>query len=180
MECGWVSKRKREDDEYYSNLANLISPNPLLLVLRYEDASSVTTAYVKWTYNFSTAIQGYSQVKLLNVKGLYNYTSNRMSMIGINFDELPRYVSTGGSGATGKSNPVGPTFCVPNQDYASSGMTLYSWEAESPEGSPSLAMGGNRTYSQLTVTLQDGVGPPLTASGTPSGYFNDMTLLFYN
>ena len=180
MDYAPVSKRKREEEAYYSNLAKAISPDPKVLVLRYEDAAVVTTAYVNWKYIFTNAIQGYSRVKLLNISGYNNYSSDRLSMIGINFDEFPNYIQTGGTGASGQANPLGPTFCVRNQQYNTTSFTMYSWEAQTDDESPALSLGAQASINQLTVTLRDGVGPALTASGTPAGYFNDMTLLFYN
>jgi hypothetical protein len=173
-----LSKRKREEEVYYSNIAHAISPDPVEAVLRYEDAKVVFTDYVRWQFQLQDALQGYSKVQLVNVKGYNNYSSNRLSMIGINFDELGSIVKTGGSGGS-TANAIGPTFCVPNDNYTTTAFTVFTWQAKR-ESSPTLSLGSRNTYSSLTVTLQDGVGSILTASGTPAGFFCDITLLFFN
>lgn len=173
MEYDRPSKRKREEEAYYSKVANVISQSPYQLTLRYEDAAQVITPYVKWQYNFPVPIQGYSKVKLQALLGYNNYSSNRLSMVGVQVDEFPRLVQSGNA-----SSSAAPTFCVPNKSYTTTAFTSYYYDAKRDD--PALSLGPGRTYSQLTISLHDGVGNLLTASGSPTGYFTDMTLVFFN
>jgi len=173
MEYEPQTKRRREEEDYYSRTPNVITQSPLELVLRYEDAAKVMTPYVKWQYNFPVPIQGYSKVKLLNLMGYNNYSTNRLSMIGVQIDEFPKLVQSGSANSS-----VGPTFCVLNKSYSTTAFTSYEYDAKGED--PFLTLGPGRTFAQLTVSLYDGVGPLLTASGTPANYFTDMTLVFFN
>jgi len=173
MEYGPQTKRRREEEAYYERETNVVSQSPLELVLRYEDAATVMAPYVKWQYNFPVPIQGYSKVKLLNIVGYNNYSSNRLTMIGVQVDEFPKLVQSGSA-----KSSAAPTFCVLNKSYSTTAFTSYEYDAKGEE--PFLNLGAGRTYAQLTVSLYDGVGPLLTASGTPANYFTDMTLVFFN
>lgn len=166
------SKRKRELQDFYDKVANEISTQaPLQLSLRYEDATNVLTPYVKWQYNLVTPIQGYSKVKLLSIMGYNNYTSDRLSSIGLEIDEL-------------LIKPVesaikrGPTFVVPNQTYMTTAFTSYF--SQDVGASPFFNLGSGGSIGNLTVSLYDGAGSLLTASGTPTGFFTDIQLLFTN
>ncbi len=166
------SKRKREEQEFYDNVAHVIStPAPKVLLLRYEDATQHLVNYVKWQYNLPTPLQGYSRVKLLSIMGYNNYSSNRLSSIGLQIDELKIKPVISAAGA-------GPTFVVPNQTYSTTAFTSYLYQDVG--ASPFFDLGSMGSIDNLTVTLYDGAGSILTASGTPTGFFTDIILLFTN
>jgi len=150
-----------------------ISQSPLVLALRYEDASQVLIPYVQWQYTFASPLMGYTKVRLLSLMGYNNYSSNRLSTLGLQIDEFAKQAK---SGSTNSS--IAPTFCVPNQTYTTTAFTSYSYVANNT--APELYLGAERGFNQITLSLHDGVGPLVTASGTPTGYFTDVLLCFYN
>jgi hypothetical protein len=162
-------KRSRQEDDPWDSFKSPITPSPTTLVLRYEDASKVTIPYVAWQYNLSTAVQGYSRCRLLSV-GLYNnYSSARLSMLGITIAEFPKAVRGGNS-----LNSIGTTWCVPNTSYATTGFTNVTWVPKSFW--PEVDLDNNGSLSNLTVSLSDGIGSALVASGTPAGFYCDIAL----
>lgn len=165
------SKRKREEQEFYDQVAHEISTRaPLELYLRYEDANKVTTPYITWVFNTTAPIQSYSRVKLLSLSFLNNYSAARFSSLGLKIDELQiRPVQT--------ANGVGPTWLVPNQTYSSTSNPNPFYQDVGAE--PFYDLGSMGSLDNLTVTLYDGVNA-LTATGSPAGFFVDIRLLFTN
>lgn len=163
-----VPKRKRIRN-YYETTSPVLVQQPKYLVLRYEDASTVKTAYVNWVYNFAEPLQGYTSCRLMSVKLYNNYATNRLSHIGVNVTEFPKQVRGGA-----QTNNNGPTFCVPNSNYATAGFTLASFDTTTTYEPVYI---DNLSISNLTITLTDGVGSNLTASGVPAGFFCDIIFL---
>jgi len=164
-----ASKRKRFYEE------PVIVPQPKLLALRYEDASTYITPYVSWKFNFVEALQGYSKCKLMSINFMdHYYNTNRMTTIGVIVNEFQRQVRGGAS-----YNNVGPTFCVPNMNWNKP--RTYGWatpEFFTNEAWQPINIEGIST-SSLTITLTAGVEPvPVTSNGVPPGnYWCDIILL---
>lgn len=169
MEGYTASSRLKRKRDFYANSQPVIVPQPKVLVLRYEDASEVHTPYVKWSYNLSSALQGYTAARLLSVQAINNYATARLANLGIKIDELPSNVRHS------SSSGVAPSWVVPNFRYDSSAFTeiVYTDEPRWP-----LLELDNISTSNLTITLYDGVGSQLVASGAPADFFCDIIIEF--
>jgi hypothetical protein len=164
-----VSQSNKRRREFYEDTTPLIVPQPKVLVLRYEDASEVITAYVKWKYNLAEALQGYTKATLLSAQLYNNYSTARLSSLGIKIDEFPRGVRAGAS-----TNNAGPTWVVPNSTYTTTAFTVVTYLNN--QFWPPIFI-DNLSTNNLTVSLYDGAGLPLVASGVPAGFFCDLTIL---
>lgn len=166
------SKRKREEEEYYDSIAKAITPSPMVLALTYEAATNVESAYVKWSYNLTTPIEGYTRVKLASISLYNNYNTARWSSIGLQIDEI-------NIRPTQAAQRRGPTWVVPNQTYNTTSIpSLFYQDVGSEIFFPLGSMG---SICNLTITLYDGsAAVPVTATGTPAGFFADIKLIFTN